>query len=240
MASSRRSRRSLALRELSSGPWQLKHLLEMTGRICELKSTGSVTDCFLALAANAAPIEPAAKRVKAVSRARAGIRCFIQFLNAVFWQHSILYQLNLTKQPTRAETGAIQSGGRLIRRARVCDVCDPQTRAPNNPKGIAASSPRLACNAYLGCPGGKWKQRQRRCGKRHAPGRKRIGRNRVAVGDVSRTVTQGSSSLATLGFGTESRWDSRTERDSASRSRFASTEMVGCIRRVIAFGRVAG
>ena len=26
-----------------------------------------------------------------------------------------------------------------------------QTRAPNNPKGIGASSPRLACNAYLGC-----------------------------------------------------------------------------------------
>jgi hypothetical protein len=26
-----------------------------------------------------------------------------------------------------------------------------QSRAPNNPKGIGASSPRLACNAYLGC-----------------------------------------------------------------------------------------
>jgi len=50
-----------------------------------------------------------------------------------------------------------------------------------------------------------------------------MGLNRVAVGDVSR----GSSCLATLGSGTESRWDSRTERDSASRSRFASTEMVG-------------
>src|SRR5438128_1167615 len=81
MASSRRSRRSLALRELSSGPWQLKHLLEMMGRICALKSTGSVADCFLALAANAAPIEHVATRVKAVSRARAGIRCFMQFLN---------------------------------------------------------------------------------------------------------------------------------------------------------------
>ena len=29
--------------------------------------------------------------------------------------------------------------------------CGSQSRAPNNPKGIAASSPRLACNAYLGC-----------------------------------------------------------------------------------------
>src|SRR2546430_14794522 len=46
MPSSRRSRRSFALRELSSAPWQLKHLLEMTGRIWELKSTGSEDDCF--------------------------------------------------------------------------------------------------------------------------------------------------------------------------------------------------
>src|SRR5207249_11152283 len=64
--------------------------------------------------------------------------------------------------------------------------------------------------------------------------------NRVAVGDVSRTITQGSSCLATLGSGTESRWDSRTERDSASRSRFASTEMVGCFRGNIACGSAAG
>ena len=35
-----------------------------------------------------------------------------------------------------------------------------------------------------------------------------IGRNRVAVGNDLRTATQGSSCLATLGFGTESRWDS--------------------------------
>src|SRR3989442_10303536 len=45
MASSRRSSRSFALRELSSGPWQLKHLNEMIGRIFELKSTGSESDC---------------------------------------------------------------------------------------------------------------------------------------------------------------------------------------------------
>jgi len=66
-----------------------------------------------------------------------------------------------------------------------------------------------------------------------------MGLNRVAVGDVCRTMTQGSSCLATLGSGTESRWDSRTERDSASRSRFASTEMVGCFRRNIACGNAA-
>src|SRR6266536_4523864 len=67
-----------------------------------------------------------------------------------------------------------------------------------------------------------------------------MGLNRVAVGYVSRTMTQGSSCVATLGFGTESRWDSRMERDSASRSRFANTEMVGCFRRNIASGRAAG
>src|SRR5882724_10653652 len=110
-----------------------------------------------------------------------------------------------------------------------------------------------------------------------------MGLNRVAVGDVCRTMTQGSSCLppsrrasvsaslrrdraeaegeggiaplsprlslrrsqgrrdggATLGSGTESRWDSRTERDSASRSRFANTEMVGCFRRNIACGSAA-
>ena len=36
----------------------------------------------------------------------------------------------------------------------------------------------------------------------------RNGRNRVAVGEVCWTMTQGSSLLATLGWGTESRWDS--------------------------------
>ena len=35
------------------------------------------------------------------------------------------------------------------------------------------------------------------------------GRNRVAVGNYLRTVAQGSSCLATPGFGTESRWDSQ-------------------------------
>ena len=39
-------------------------------------------------------------------------------------------------------------------------------------------------------------------------GRNRHGRNRVAVGNILRMLTQGSSFLATLGFGTESRWDS--------------------------------
>jgi len=39
--------------------------------------------------------------------------------------------------------------------------------------------------------------------------RKWMGRNRVAVDDIFGTMTQGSSHLATLGFETESRWDSK-------------------------------
>ena len=45
---------------------------------------------------------------------------------------------------------------------------------------------------------GKWKQRQRRCGRGQACGRERMGHTRVAVGAIWRTVTQGSSRLATL------------------------------------------
>src|SRR5437870_5377971 len=51
--------------------------------------------------------------------------------------------------------------------------------AANNPKGIASPEPKV------GAPG--------------------IGRNRVAVGDNCWTVTQGSSFLATLGFGSQPR-----------------------------------
>src|SRR5438445_10649633 len=104
MASSRKSRRSLAFRELSSGPWQLKHLLEMRGRIWELKSTGSVTNGFLALAANVAPIEHAANRVKAVvRRARSAILCFMQLLNDDCWQLDNLYQFSLLMQRSHEE-----------------------------------------------------------------------------------------------------------------------------------------
>src|SRR5688572_15920147 len=102
MASSRRSRRSLAFRELSSGPWQLKHLLEMSGRICELKSTGSVGACFLALAPGAAPTENAASKVRAVKRARVSIERFMQFLHDECWQLNILYPFDPMKQSTRA------------------------------------------------------------------------------------------------------------------------------------------
>ena len=41
-------------------------------------------------------------------------------------------------------------------------------------------------------------------------GRTRKGRDRVAVGELCGTLIQGSSCLATMGFGTESPWDSHT------------------------------
>jgi hypothetical protein len=41
-------------------------------------------------------------------------------------------------------------------------------------------------------------------------GRKWHGRNRVAVDDICGKMTQGSAWGATLGFETESRWDSHT------------------------------
>src|SRR2546421_3679727 len=92
MASSRRSSRSFALRELSSGPWQLKHLPEMIGRIWELKSTGSRAGWVLGPANAAAAV--AAHRVRAASRAEINIRRFIQsvrtrFGNGLFFLYRI-------------------------------------------------------------------------------------------------------------------------------------------------------
>jgi len=52
------------------------------------------------------------------------------------------------------------------------------------------------------------------------------GRNRVAVGNVSWTMPQGSAFRATLGFGTESRWDSRTLKVSPNLDEFVSVRVV--------------
>src|SRR5438309_9378550 len=103
------------------------------------------------------------------------------------------------------------------------------------PKGASASSPRLARQRLPWVHVRKWKQRQRRCGPQpnvaatplrwvtnqtnrttatrlwptsHATDGTN-GHNRVAVWDVCWTMTQRSALRATLGFGAESRWDSR-------------------------------
>ena len=80
-----------------------------------------------------------------------------------------------------------------------------------NPKGIAPSSPRLPSRrGYLGSRCGNGFNRNAVAANVARDAMKRNGRNRVAVGNFVRTLTQGSSCHATLGFGTESRWDSKT------------------------------
>src|SRR6185436_5777146 len=71
-----------------------------------------------------------------------------------------------------------------------------------------------------------------------------MGLNRVAVGDVCRTMTQGSSCLAHLGTGTESRWNSQSGRDSAIQPSAAKPQpkergfVTSCVRQKICFERV--
>src|SRR5262249_23599710 len=129
-ASSRRSSRSLALRELSSGPWQLKHLLEISGRICELKSTGSFRVCFFALAAKVAPPEPPANTAKPVSRANPGNERFMQFFNDECWRPNSLPPFDRMKQPAcawqeRSDPKAIDERlGSKTRQRHRCKPCE--------------------------------------------------------------------------------------------------------------------
>ena len=75
-----------------------------------------------------------------------------------------------------------------------------------NPNGIVSQSPGLRGTSY---PGWTVIAGTTPTGLRQA-GRAR-GRNPFRVGEVWFTVSQGSSCLATLGWRTESRWDSRTD-----------------------------
>jgi hypothetical protein len=92
---------------------------------------------------------------------------------------------------------------------------------PLNPKGIVASSPRLACNAYLGFTFRNGNNRNAVVAN-PVCGLKLNGRNRVAVGNSLRTLTQGSSCRATLGFGPKSLWDSLCHCTSALKQKSAS------------------
>src|SRR5688572_13821641 len=62
-------------------------------------------------------------------------------------------------------------------------------------------------------------QPQRGCGQCRARWTEGNSRNRVAVGNYLRMLTQGSSCLATLGFGTKSRWDSRFALSTSTKKR---------------------
>src|SRR2546427_5178981 len=101
MASSRTSSRSFALRELSSAPWQLKHLLEMTGRIWELKSTGSEDDCLFGEAAGAGAINIQTVIVRMTGRTRCGKDLLIRSIQKRF--------LDDDSTPDRAFLESLQS-----------------------------------------------------------------------------------------------------------------------------------
>ena len=76
-----------------------------------------------------------------------------------------------------------------------------------NPKGIPSSSPGLARRAYPGEDSRQIAQLRRGCGSVAS-----FRRNPVGVGNPFAQFPQGSSFLATLGFGAESRWDSPENR----------------------------
>ena len=78
-------------------------------------------------------------------------------------------------------------------------------QADFNPEGIVSSSPGLRGTSYPGSWNWKGDQPQRGC----LPHRSRPGRNPVGVDANLTGISQGSSFLATLGFGAESLWDSQ-------------------------------
>ena|SRR5438034_10411309 len=77
----------------------------------------------------------------------------------------------------------------------------------NNANGVVAHSPTLRQRRYVGLRIKRIEQPQRGCGRLCASGNRH---NRVAVGNVCWTVTQGSAFRATLGFGTQPRWGRAT------------------------------
>ena len=106
----------------------------------------------------------------------------------------------------------------------------------SNPKGSAATGARkrganrmpqrgIGLQPKVGAPAPTVGHRetnhqpQRGYGKCRARWSDGNGRNRVAVGDVGGKFTQGSACRETLGFGTESRWDSQIGAMSRSNSR---------------------
>src|SRR5438552_15670699 len=78
----------------------------------------------------------------------------------------------------------------------------------NNANGVAAHSPTLRQRRYVGLRIKRIQQPQTRLWPFVREWDGGNGRNRVAVEIFVWTVTQGSAFRATLGFGSESRWDS--------------------------------
>jgi hypothetical protein len=93
-------------------------------------------------------------------------------------------------------------------RGKVRAGSDNRTLPLECPNGASASSPRLARTRLPWVNVIKWKQPQRGCGKYDI---EQNSHNRVAVENIDGMFTQGSPLMRpTLGFGTESRWDSST------------------------------
>ena len=106
---------------------------------------------------------------------------------ARFWSAAVLCRFFIVRQPRR-------------KRQRTLSITHT---FGSNPKGIVSSSPGLRGTSYPGCgaaaetnPNGVASRTRR---PRHNP---------VGVEANFVAVSQGSSCLATLGFGLESRWDS--------------------------------
>src|SRR5256884_9737709 len=101
MASSRTSSRGFALGELSSAPWQLKHLLEMTGRIWDLKSTGSEGDCLF--------VEPAVAVAAIIQTVIVRMTSRTRFGKDLLMRSSQKWFLENNSTPDRASLESLQS-----------------------------------------------------------------------------------------------------------------------------------
>src|SRR5258708_1989126 len=80
-------------------------------------------------------------------------------------------------------------------------------RAVANPNGIPASSPGLRGTSYPGSASNRSHQPQWGCGGSHLPFVPQVRLNPVGVAGGVRSISQGSSCLATLGWRTQSLWD---------------------------------
>jgi hypothetical protein len=76
-----------------------------------------------------------------------------------------------------------------------------ESRRSWNPNGIPAQSPGLRGTSYPGCTARESSNPNGVAANAHRAFASAKGRNRVAVENISRTLTQGSSFLATLGCG---------------------------------------
>jgi len=109
-------------------------LLEIIGRICELKSTGSLGARCLASPAIAGATDNAAKIVKVLSRAKFGIRHIMQSFKTCFG-----YELFYTESPWRSQDRSTAdsrgAGVFSFAKARRWSSCFSMPCGPKQPEG---------------------------------------------------------------------------------------------------------